>query len=303
MHIPVWHDDQQGTATVLLAALMNALELQGKRLADVRIALIGMGAANVAAYRLLTAAGVDAGNIVGCDTGGTLHRGRLDIEEQSGLYVDKWRVCRESNAGAVVGGIKEALRGADVLVAFSRPQPGLIRAEWVRDMAPRPIVFACANPEPEIWPWDARSAGAAIVATGRSDFPNQLNNALAFPGILRGVLDVRARTVSDEMAIAAAREIADCARNPDLGEETILPRIDDPEVAVRVAVATAMTARRQSLASLAKEAATVRDEARATIARARAATAALLREGVIPAPPERPGSPTHEGLSAKAESS
>jgi malate dehydrogenase (oxaloacetate-decarboxylating) len=153
-------------------------------------------------------------------------------------------------------------------------------------MASRPVVFACANPEPEIWPWEAREAGAAIVATGRSDFPNQLNNALAFPGIFRGVLDVRARTVSDGMAIAAAREIAACARERGLKKEAILPRIDDPEVPLRVAVTTAVTAMEEGLARLTKDAHDLYEDARAVIQRARNGADALLREGVIPAPPE-----------------
>ncbi|HSH41778.1 MAG TPA: NAD-dependent malic enzyme, partial [Arenicellales bacterium] len=243
------------------------------------------GAANVAVYRLLTAAGADPGGIVACDTGGVLHPGRGDIEAQSSLFVDKWRVCRESNAERITGGIAEALRGADAVVAFSRPQPGIIQPEWLRAMATGPIVFACANPEPEIWPWEASAAGADIVATGRSDFPNQLNNALAFPGIFRGVLDVRASTVSDEMAIAAANEIALCAREKGLGRSAILPRIDDPEVPPRVAAAAAMAAQRQGIALIARDAASVRDEARGLIERARLATRTLMREGLIPAPP------------------
>lgn len=286
MHIPVWHDDQQGTATVLLAGLLNALEVEGKRLADARLALVGMGAANVAVYRLLVAAGAEPGGIVACDSAGVLHPGRDDIEKQSELFTDKWRVCRESNADGVTGGIAEALRGADAVIAFSRPRPGTIRPDWLRAMAEGPVVFACANPEPEIWPWAASEAGAHIVATGRSDFPNQLNNALAFPGIFRGVLDVRAATVSDEMAIAAARELAACAGEKGLAADAILPRIDDPEVPVRVAVATAMAAQRQGLARVAKEADVIRDQARAAIDRARAATRVLMGEGIIPAPPE-----------------
>lgn len=285
MAIPVWHDDQQGTATVLLAGLENALEVVGKRLEEIKIALVGMGAANVAVYRMLVAAGADPGGIVACDTGGTLHRGRHDIESRRERFTDKWRACCDSNADAVTGGVADALRGADVAIAFSRPRPGIIRPEWVRTMAPRAVVFACANPEPEIWPRDAREAGASIVATGRSDFPNQLNNALAFPGIFRGVLDVRARTVSDEMAIAAAREIAACGRERGLAAESILPRIDDPDVPLRIAVTTALAARQQGLADLSRDADELREEGRLIIERARGATRALLREGFIPAPP------------------
>jgi len=287
LDIPVWHDDQQGTATVLLAGLMNALEIEAKRLADARIVLVGMGAANVAVYRLLAAAGADPGRIVACDSGGVLHRGRADIEARQGEYRDKWRVCRESNAGGITGGVAEALREADAVVAFSRPCPGLLQPAWLRTMAPGAIVFACANPEPEIWPWDAAAAGADIVATGRGDFPNQLNNALAFPGIFRGVLDVRATAVSDGMAIAAARELAACAREKGLARDAILPRIDDPEVPPRVAAATAAAAQREGLARVERDAAAIRKDARAAIGRVRTATEALMRAGVIPAPPAR----------------
>ena len=205
LQIPVWHDDQQGTATVILAALENALKVVGKPLAGLRLAMIGMGAANVATFRLLKARGFDPAGVIACDSVGILHRGRSDLEKAQAEFTDKWRICRESNADGLTGGIAEALRGADVCVAFSRPGPGIIQPEWVQTMARDAIVFACANPTPEIWPWEARAAGARIVATGRSDFPNQVNNSLVFPGVFRGMLDVRARTVSDEMAIAAAR--------------------------------------------------------------------------------------------------
>jgi malate dehydrogenase (oxaloacetate-decarboxylating) len=220
MHIPVWHDDQQGTATVLLAALLNALTVVGKEIGKVKVAMIGMGAANVPTYRLLRAAGVDPAGVVACDTGGTLHKGRHDIEEHQETFTDKWRVCNETNTEHVVGGIAEALRGADVCVAFAQSGPGVIRPEWVREMARDAVVFACANPVPEIWPWEARQAGARVVGTGRGDFPNQVNNSLGFPAIFRGTLDVRARTISDEMALAAAYELAGFARGDGDGPES-----------------------------------------------------------------------------------
>jgi malate dehydrogenase (oxaloacetate-decarboxylating) len=231
LEIPVWHDDQQGSATVLLAGLRNALEVVGKAIGDVRIAMVGMGAANVAVYRLLKRAGIEPQAVIACDTQGTLHRGRADNEAQQERFVDKWRVCGESNAERVVGGIPDALRGADVCIAFSQPGLDVIRPEWTRAMAPDAIVFACANPVPEIWPWDAKAAGARIVATGRSDFVNQVNNSLGFPGIFRGVLDVRARTITDEMAIAAAGALAQLGREQGLTEERILPGTGDIEVA------------------------------------------------------------------------
>jgi malate dehydrogenase (oxaloacetate-decarboxylating) len=160
MTIPVWHDDQQGSATALLAGLINALKVTDKSFKSVRIAMIGMGAANVATYRLLKAAGVDPSSISACDSKGTLHRGRHDIEEKRDNFVDKWRVCTESNAHGVIGGIAEALRGADVCIAFSRSGPDTINPGWIRKMSANAIVFACANPVPEIWPWDADDAGA-----------------------------------------------------------------------------------------------------------------------------------------------
>jgi malate dehydrogenase (oxaloacetate-decarboxylating) len=248
LSIPVWHDDQQGSATVLLAGLINALKVVGKAIGDVRIAMVGMGAANAAIYRLLKTAGIEPQAVIACDTQGTLHRGRADIEAQQERFADKWRVCSEINAERVVGGIREALLGADVCIAFSQPGPDVIRPEWIRAMAPDAIVFACANPVPEVWPWDAKAAGARIVATGRSDFANQVNNSLGFPGIFRSVLDVRARTITDEMAIAAAEALAGLAEQQGLSEERILPGMGDIEVAAPVAAATGAKAQAQDLA-------------------------------------------------------
>jgi malate dehydrogenase (oxaloacetate-decarboxylating) len=245
MKIPVWHDDQQGSATVLVAGLINALRVVSKAISSIRIAMIGMGAANVAIYRLLKAAGAIPAGIVACDSKGTLHRNRRDIEERRFESPEKWAVCRETNPEALTGGIEQALRGADVCIAFACSDPTLIEPAWVRAMAHDAIVFACANPEPEIWPWDAKEAGARIVATGRSDFCNQLNNSLVFPAIFRGTLDARATTISDEMALAAARELARCAEDRGLAEDSILPSMDDVQVVARVAAATALKAQEQ----------------------------------------------------------
>jgi malate dehydrogenase (oxaloacetate-decarboxylating) len=284
--IPVWHDDQQGTATVLLAALLNALELVDKEFSSIKLALIGIGAANVATYRLLKASGIDPAGIVACDSKGILHKARVDIERQQTLFSDKWQVCNETNGEQLTGGIAEALRGADVCVAFSSPDPSLIRPDWVRKMAKDAIVFACANPTPEIWPWDAEDAGARIVATGRGDFANQVNNSLGFPGIFRGVLDVRARTITDEMAIAAARELAGFAQQRGIHEGDLIPRMDEWEVFPRIAVATAMKAQEQGIAGVCKSEEALYDEATAIMGRAREATHALMRGGFIPAVPE-----------------
>jgi len=247
MKIPVWHDDQQGSATVLVAGLINALQVVSKAISSIRIAMIGMGAANVAIYRLLKAVGVTPANIVACDSQGTLHRNRRDVEDHRLEFAGKWAVCRETNPETLTGGIKEALRHADVCIAFACSDPTLIKPDWVRGMARDAIVFACANPEPEIWPSDAKAAGARIVATGRSDFCNQVNNSLVFPGIFRGTLDARATTISDEMALAAAIELARCAEDRGLREDSILPSMDDVHVVARVAAATAVKAQEQGL--------------------------------------------------------
>lgn len=281
LSIPVWHDDQQGSATVVLAGLLGALSLVGKQLNRVRIVLVGIGAANVATYRLLIAAGAAAGNMIACDRQGTLHRNREDLRRQQDFFVDKWRVCCESNADQIVGGIAEALRGADVCLAFSAPGPETIRPEWIRAMADDAIVFACANPVPEIWPAVARDAGARIVATGRSDFPNQVNNSLAFPAIFRGALDVRARTISDAMAMAAAGELARVAAQQGLREGRILPPMDDLETVLRVSVTTAIKAQEEGIAQLTRTKDQLREQAAVVIGRARAITACLMEAGLI----------------------
>lgn len=281
LRIPVWHDDQQGTATVVLAALWNALKIVGKPLADARIALIGVGAANVAVWRMLQASGVSPGAIVACDREGILHAGREDLDARQGEFFDKWRICLETNSDGVRGGIAEALRGADVCIAFSSSGPGIIRPEWVRAMARDAIVFACANPVPEIWPWEAQQAGARIVATGRSDFPNQVNNSLAFPGIFRGVLDVRASSITDAMALAAAQALAKASERQGLSENAIVAPMDDLDVAIDVAEATGLKAQERGVAGLVRSAQELRDSARQAIRRTRSALSALVERGVI----------------------
>jgi malate dehydrogenase (oxaloacetate-decarboxylating) len=167
VRIPVWHDDQQGTATVILAGVINALEVVGKRLDEAKITLIGVGSANVATLRLLIASGVPFGNVVACDSKGILHPDREDIARRKIEFVDKWRICQHSNNEGKRGGPAEAMRGADVCITASKPGPGTILPEWVRGMAGDAIVFACANPVPEIWPWEAKEAGARIVGLSR----------------------------------------------------------------------------------------------------------------------------------------
>jgi len=281
MPIPVWHDDQQGTATALLAGVVGALNVVGKPIGSVRIAMIGMGAANVASYRMLKAYGVDPVQIVACDRQGTLHRNRHDIEDQKSEFPEKWTVCRQTNREARTGGIAEALSGADVCIAFSSSGPGVIEPAWVRSMAKDAIVFACANPNPEIWPWDAKEAGARIVATGRSDFDNQVNNSLVFPGIFRGTLDSRAVTISDEMAMAAAIELARCAEEHGLSEDAILPTMADWWVVPRVAAATAMKAQESGLARVTRSRDEYIETAMSRIQDAQQTLQVLTREGLI----------------------
>jgi malate dehydrogenase (oxaloacetate-decarboxylating) len=285
MSIPVWHDDQQGSATAILAALMNAAQVTERNFHSLRLAMVGMGAANVATYRLLKAAGIDPASIVACDSQGTLHKGRHDIENRQKEFEDKWRVCCESNPESVIGGIEDALRGADVCIAFSRPGPGIINPDWIRGMAPRPIVFACANPVPEVWPDDAKKAGASVVATGRGDFPNQLNNSIVFPAMFRGVLDVRASGISDGMCIAVAEEIALCAKERGIHPENILPRMDEWRVVARVATAAALRAQEEGLAPIAKTREELYASALHTISESRRALDVFMREEIIPKVP------------------
>ncbi len=186
-------------------------------------------------------------NCIMFDSRGSLHRGRKDIRENPDLY-EKWKICLATNRNESEGSIEEALKGADVLIALSKPGPGTIHSEWISGMADGSIVFVCANPVPEIWPWEAVEAGASVVATGRSDFPNQVNNSLGFPGIFRGTLDVRASTITDEMCIEAAREIAKTASDRGLSADYIIPTMEDWEVFPRVATAVGMKAIEQGLA-------------------------------------------------------
>ncbi len=284
--IPVWHDDQQGTASVTLAGMINAAKVVGKRLEDMRIVFVGAGAANVACSRLLFAYGVDPSNCLMLDSKGILGKHRKDIYTRRAEYVQRWHLCMITNAEEIKGGIDVALRGADAVVALSRPGPGIIKPEWIKGMARDPIVFAEANPIPEIWPWEAKEAGAAVIATGRSDFPNQVNNSLCFPGIFRGALDVRARTITDEMAIAASEAIAAMAEEQGLGPEHILPTMDDWEVFPREAATVAMKAVEQGVA---RKPTTYEEEyarAEKIIRTARDMTKLLMREGFIPPAPE-----------------
>jgi malate dehydrogenase (oxaloacetate-decarboxylating) len=283
--IPVWHDDQQGTATVTLAALINALKIVGKEISEVKIAFIGSGASNVACSRLIFGSGADPGKCIMVDSKGILGKHRHDLELRKAEYVDKWRLCQITNQEAREGNIPDAMKDADVVIALSRSGPGVILPEWVELMAKDAIVFACANPVPEIWPWEAKTAGARIIATGRSDFPNQVNNSLGFPGIFRGALDVRARTITDEMCFAAAKALADHVGD-QLSEEQILPTMDDWEVFPREAVAVAMKAQEQGVAQLELGYDELFEHARQIIKRSRDLTHTMMEDKFIPPAPE-----------------
>ena len=285
MEIPVWHDDQQGTATVTLAGLINALKLVGKKLGDVIVSMIGAGAANIAISRVLFAAGARPENYIIVDSKGILHPGRKDLEQEQGQYIDKWKLCQMTNAERRTGGIAEALRGVDVCIALSKPGPGVIQPDWIKGMAKDAIVFACANPIPEIWPWEAKEAGARIVATGRSDFPNQVNNSLGFPAIFRGALDVRARTITDEMCIAAAHALAQSAEKRGLSEDNIAPTMWEREAYINEAVATGMKAQEQGVARISRSAEELGQSAETMIRGAQELTAFLMKEGFIAPPP------------------
>jgi len=281
-HIPVWHDDQQGTAAVTLAGLINAVKVVGKKLSEVRVAMIGAGAANIAISRVLIGGGVTPGNIIMTDTKGILFPERADKEELKAKYKEKWHMATVSNHWGIQGGAYEAVKGSDVIIALS--SPGSVKAEWIREMAPDPIIFVCANPVPEIWPWEAKAAGARIVATGRSDFPNQVNNSVGFPGIFRGTLDVRAKTITDEMCIAAAVAIAETAEKKGLHEDYIMPTMDDWEVFPNEAAAVGHMAVKQGVARLNMTRDEIYKIAAETIRQAREEIQCLMKEGFIRMP-------------------
>jgi malate dehydrogenase (oxaloacetate-decarboxylating) len=285
MKIPVWHDDQQGTAGIILAALYNALELTRRNLRESRIVFCGAGAANTASCRLLIEAGAVPENITMVDSKGVLHSEREDMDRL--LLRNRWKydLALKTNPGKVKGGLRDALKGVDVLIAASTPGPGVIGKEDVLAMAKKPIVFLLANPTPEMWPHDAKEAGAAVVATGRSDFPNQVNNSIFFPGVFRGVLDVRARTISDSMAIAAAKELARFAKEKGLGETNVVPTMLDSEVFPRVAAAIGMSAQKEGLAGKSLGRQELVHRARMIIDRSKETVRAMIAHGIIPSPP------------------
>jgi len=278
--IPVWHDDQQGTASVILAGLINAFKLVGKKPKGSLIALVGAGAANTRTAYVLMKWGVKPGNILMADINGMIHKDRIDLHTNA-----TWKFLSENtNAEGRIGDVSQAFKGVDAVVAASKPGPDTIKKEWLKTMANDAILFACANPIPEIWPWEAKEAGVRVVATGRSDFPNQVNNSLGFPGIFRGVLDVKSKAITDDMCIAAATELAKFAEEHDMDEENILPKMDDWEVYPREAVACALKSIEQGLARIKPSRQELYERATAIIQNARQSTELLTKKGLIKKP-------------------
>jgi malate dehydrogenase (oxaloacetate-decarboxylating) len=282
--IPVWHDDAQGTACVTLAGLINALKLVNKKLSDVRIVLLGAGASNTTIARLLMTDGANPANIIMFDSHGALHRDRKDIEADPRNY-RKWELCQQTNPEKIAD-MERAIKGADVLIALSTPGPDTVKKEWVRLMADKAIVFACANPVPEIWPYAAKEAGAYIVATGRGDFPNQVNNSVCFPGILKGALLVRARKITDGMAIRCAHSIADFAEKRGISPDNIIANMEETEVFAVEAADVAMQAISEGVARLELSWDEVYQRAKADIASARGLVADMQKLGHIQEPPQ-----------------
>jgi malate dehydrogenase (oxaloacetate-decarboxylating) len=284
--IPVWHDDQQGTAAVTLAGIVNALKVVGKDKKKVKVVMVGVGAANVAIIRILIADGFKPENMLLVDSQAILSRKRKDIEEKQQENPYKWDLAKRTNPDNKAGGIAEALEGADVVISLSKSGPDTIKPEWVKKMAKNSIGFFCANPIPEIWPWEAKEAGLKVVATGRSDFPNQVNNSIGFPGIFRGTLDVRAKTITDEMCIAAAYELAKFAEERGINEDNIVPTMDDWEVFVREAVAVGMKAIEQGVAQKKLSREELYKTSNDIIKETRATVDVLMKSGLIPPAPK-----------------
>lgn len=280
--IPVWHDDAQGTACVTLAGFINAIKLAGKKTSEVRIVLFGAGASNTTIARLLIADGADPKKMVMFDTKGSLNSDRKDIQADKRFY-RKWELCETTNPNKIPT-MEEAMKGADVLISLSTPGPDTIKREWVRAMAPKSIVFVCANPVPEIYPYAAKEEGAYIVATGRGDFPNQVNNSIGFPGILKGALMVRAKKITDNMAIAAAHSLANYAEKRGIHPDNIVPNMEEAGVFPEEAADVAMQAIKDGVARVTMTKEEAYKKAKTDIDYARSLTKNLTDNGFIPAP-------------------
>lgn len=253
IQIPVWHDDAQGTASIITAGVLGALKHVGKEIDQVKIAFLGVGAANTRTAYVLNVTGVPFKNMIMCDSTNIITSDRQDIIAQKDYDPFKYDLAQKTNEEGLTGDFGVALEGADVMISASKSEPGTVKTEWVSKMASDSIVFACANPLPEIWPWDAKEAGAKVVGTGRSDFANQINNSLGFPGIFRGTLDVNAKTITDEMCVEAARAIAEVAEKKGLRDDFVIPSMDDIEIYPYVASKVGMKAIEQGVARIIME--------------------------------------------------
>ncbi len=282
--IPVWHDDAQGTACVTLAGLINALKLVDKKIEDVKIVYYGAGAANATIARVINAYGADPTKTIMFDSKGGLHKNREDIKKDKRFY-RKWELCEATNPDNI-NDIEEAMKGADVLISMAKPGPDVVKPEWIKSMAKDPIVFVCANPVPEIYPYAAKEAGAKIVATGRGDFPNQVNNSVGFPGILKGTLMARATKITDNMAIAAAKSIAKFSEKRGITHDDIIAKMDESEVFPFEAADVAMQAIEDGVARKKLTWQEAYDWASADIKNARESTKALVDGGFIKQPPD-----------------
>jgi malate dehydrogenase (oxaloacetate-decarboxylating) len=282
-NIPVWHDDAQGTACVTLAGVINALHLTQRKIEDTKAVLYGAGASNSSIARFLLMEGLKPENLILFDSKGGLHKDRQDISGNPQKY-KQWELAQKTNP-LCLNTMEEAMRDADLLIALSTPGPHTIKAEWIRLMNAKSIVFACANPVPEIYPYDAKAAGAYIVATGRGDFPNQVNNSCGFPGILKGALMVRARKITDNMAIAAAHSLASFARARGITAENILPTMNETEVFAHEAADVAVQAIKDGVARIVLSREIVFERALAEINSARAIVHSMMEQGFIAEPP------------------
>ncbi len=283
-NIPVWHDDAQGTACVTLAGLINALKLAEKKIEDVKIVMLGAGASNTTIARLIIAAGGDPKKMYVFDSKGGLHTGRSDIESDKRFY-RKWELCESTNPEKI-DTFADACIESDVMIALSKPGPDTVKPEWIKTMAEKSIVFTCANPVPEIYPYAAKEAGAFIVATGRGDFPNQVNNSIGFPGILKGALMVRARKVTDNMAIAAAHSLADYAEKRGIDPENIVPSMNEAGVFAVEAADVAMQAIKDGVARIEMTWDEAFQKAKTDIEYSRGMTKLVMDNGYIDTPPD-----------------
>jgi malate dehydrogenase (oxaloacetate-decarboxylating) len=293
INIPIWHDDQQGTASITLAGIINSAKIVGKNLKEMTYSMVGAGAANMAISRVMIAAGVPIKNIIMIDSKGILSADRPEVKDGSWLAAGwdlKHKMATESNVEGRTGDMSVGMKDTDCVIACSKPGPNTISKAQISSMSTDAIVLTAANPVPEIWPWEAKEAGARVVGTGRSDFDNQINNSLGFPAIFRGTLDVRATTITDGMAIAAAYSLATFAETKgirDMSETYIVPLMSETQAFIDEAVDVALKAIEEGVARLKPSRAEIEETASRIILRSRAMTEYLMAdERFIPPAPD-----------------